>query len=106
MSLIGDGNKYTMQKTIHFIVSGRVQGVFFRAACKQQADHHQIQGWVRNLPDGRVEGMATADAASLQHLCDWLGRGPQFASVQTVEITDQPLEQFDTFEVRYGTGLA
>lgn len=93
-----------MQKTIHFIVSGRVQGVFFRATCKQQADQYQISGWVRNLPDGRVEGMATADPASLQQLGDWLGRGPQFASVQTVEITDQPLQQFDTFEVRQGMG--
>ena len=50
-----------MQNTIHFRVTGRVQGVFFRAACKRIADRHRITGWVRNLPDGSVEGMASAD---------------------------------------------
>ncbi len=89
-----------MQNTIHFIVTGRVQGVFFRARCKSLADQHHITGWVRNLPDGRVEGMATADIAGLQILGSWLERGPRLARVQELHITDLPLQEFDVFEIR------
>ncbi len=89
-----------MHNTIHFIVSGRVQGVFFRAACKNLADRHQITGWVRNLPDGRVEGVATADTTRLQVLRDWLRHGPELASVLKVEITEQPYQIFNGFDIR------
>lgn len=89
-----------MQNTIHFIVTGRVQGVFFRAACKRMADRHRITGWVRNLPDGSVEGMASADEPALAQLREWLGRGPELASVLKLQIREVPLQQFDSFEIR------
>ena len=89
-----------MQNTIHFIVTGRVQGVFFRAACKRIADRHRITGWVRNLPDGSVEGMASADEPALMQLRDWLGHGPELAMVLKLQIKAVPLQQFVSFEVR------
>lgn len=89
-----------MQNTIHFIVSGRVQGVFFRAACKKLADRYRITGWVRNMPDGRVEGMATAEADRLLVLCDWLKHGPELANVVKLEIKDLPVRSFELFEIR------
>lgn len=89
-----------MHNTIHFIVSGRVQGVFFRATCKNLADRYQITGWVRNMPDGQVEGMATADTAKLQILRDWLRQGPELARVLRLDITEQPLQEFDNFAIR------
>ena len=89
-----------MHNTIHFIVSGRVQGVFFRAACKNLADQYQITGWVRNRPEGQVEGMATADTISLQILRDWLRHGPELAKVLKLEITEQSFQNFDGFEIR------
>jgi len=91
-----------MQTTIHFVVSGRVQGVFFRAACKQVADRHGITGWVRNTADGRVEGTATADPDALQVLRDWLKHGPELASVDRLELEELPLQAFNRFEIRGG----
>jgi acylphosphatase len=89
-----------MQTTIYFVVSGRVQGVYFRAACKQVADQQAISGWVRNTPDGRVEGRATADADALQVLRDWLRSGPELACVDRLEIEEVPLQEFNGFEIR------
>jgi acylphosphatase len=89
-----------MARTIHFIVTGTVQGVFFRAACRQAAVGLDICGWVRNLPDGRVEGMATAEPEKLQPLRDWLKRGPERAKVDKLEISEQPYQAFESFEVR------
>ncbi|MEX2488288.1 MAG: acylphosphatase [Pseudomonadales bacterium] len=89
-----------MANTNHFTVSGWVQGVFFRASCKQEADRLGITGWVRNLPDGRVEGMATAGQTDLDSFRDWLKQGPKMAKVLELEIDDVPLQEFDGFEIR------
>jgi len=89
-----------MKRTIHFIVSGRVQGVFFRASCKNKADRHAVTGWVRNLPDGRVEGMASADPVSLASFQDWLKQGPEMARVLKIDISEHSLQEFDQFEIR------
>ncbi len=87
-------------RTAHFVVSGRVQGVWFRASTKQQADFHGITGWVRNLPDGRVEGAARGDPASLKNFRRWLGRGPEMARVLKVEWTEVSDQEFSSFRVR------
>jgi acylphosphatase len=89
-----------MQNTIHFIVTGRVQGVFFRASCKAVADRYRIHGWVRNRPDGSVEGVATAEDTALAQLRDWLGQGPELANVENLQVRQVTLQQFDSFEIR------
>jgi acylphosphatase len=89
-----------MNRTIHFVVTGRVQGVFFRASCKKEADRLDVKGWVRNLPDRRVEGMATAEPAKLKEFRKWLQQGPRLARVSKLEVDEQPVQQFDEFEIR------
>jgi len=89
-----------MNKTIQFSVSGRVQGVFFRMRTKQQADQLGITGWVRNLPDGRVEGNASGDPKALEHFSVWLHEGPEYARVDEVEIEEVEFQVFDEFRVR------
>lgn len=68
-----------------FHVSGRVQGVSFRAGTRAQALRLRINGHARNLRDGRVEVIAEGDAASLDALEQWLRRGPIGARVDTIE---------------------
>jgi len=89
-----------MKKTIHCYVSGRVQGVFFRAHTREQAMLFGLTGWVRNLPDGRVEVMASGDAAQIAHLQAWLKRGPEHARVLKLEVEDLEHHEFENFSVR------
>ena len=62
-------------------VSGRVQGVFYRASTREQARRLGVTGYARNLTDGRVEVLACGDDAAVQSLCDWLRTGPPAARV-------------------------
>jgi acylphosphatase len=68
-----------------FLVSGRVQGVFFRAATRERALALGISGHARNLPDGRVEVLASGSPEALSALADWLEVGPPAARVERVE---------------------
>ena len=69
----------------HFVVSGRVQGVFFRASTREQAMRLQLSGWVRNLMTGDVELVACGDVKRIEQLQAWLWQGPKFASVTKVK---------------------
>ncbi|HEX7266196.1 MAG TPA: acylphosphatase [Streptosporangiaceae bacterium] len=63
------------------LVSGRVQGVYFRDACRRRALEHGVSGWVRNLPDGRVEAVFEGPADDVHSLVDWMRHGPDLAVV-------------------------
>ena len=89
-----------MQKTIHCYISGRVQGVFFRARTREQAMLFGLTGWVRNLPDGRVEVMASGEAAQIIHLQAWLKRGPEHARVLKLEVEELEHQEFENFSIR------
>ncbi len=65
-------------------VTGQVQGVFFRAATREEARRLGLTGWVRNLPNGEVEVVACGDDTQLQDLVEWLWKGPPSARVQNV----------------------
>jgi acylphosphatase len=71
---------------IRAIVSGRVQGVFFRDSTRRKARHLGIAGHAINLPDGRVEVLACGDAAALEQLVAWLHEGPELARVSRVTV--------------------
>lgn len=74
-----------------FLVSGQVQGVFFRASTARVAGELGLRGYARNLPDGRVEVLAVGNATSLQSLAGWLRQGPPRARVTgLVEETQEP----------------
>lgn len=85
----------------HFIVHGRVQGVFFRQSTTQTARQLGMTGWVKNLSDGIVSLWAVGEPASIAELTKWLSQGPLFAKVSRVNTTDfVDTEQYDTFSVR------
>jgi acylphosphatase len=84
----------------HYWVSGRVQGVFFRASTHQKAQQLGVTGWVRNLRDGRVEVFACGGDEALARFEAWLQHGPRGAVVTDVEATTEPAERLDSFEIR------
>lgn len=73
-----------MQAAACFLVSGVVQGVFFRASTREQARRLGLRGRAINLPDGRVEVLAAGDAEALEQLALWLQHGPPHATVDAV----------------------
>lgn len=79
------------------LVSGRVQGVFFRGATRNEARALGLTGYARNLTDGRVEVLACGDAAALDALCAWLHDGPRAARVARVECTDTEWQDMHGF---------
>ena len=83
------------------LITGQVQGVSFRAACRRMARQHGVRGWVRNLPGGRVEAAFEGSADDVRHLLDWTRRGPQFAVVADVAVQAEQPEGLDTFLIRY-----
>jgi acylphosphatase len=70
-------------------VSGRVQGVFFRDGCAREARTRGVDGWVRNLPEGRVEAAFEGAAVEVDALVEWCRRGPPRAVVRGLEVVEE-----------------
>lgn len=85
---------------LHAIVSGQVQGVGFRQHTDEQAQALELDGWVRNLADGRVEVLIEGEELAVRELADWLAQGPQTAQVTEVALSEQPLQGVVGFIVR------
>jgi len=85
---------------IHCFVSGRVQGVWFRASTQKEAKKLGLSGWVRNLPDGRVEVMACGEKDNIEQLYIWLQQGPPHAEVSDVTYEEIPWEDHAVFVVK------
>jgi acylphosphatase len=81
------------------LISGRVQGVGFRAHARHEAQALSLSGHARNLPDGRVEVLACGEARALESFRAWLGRGPRLAWVGRVECSDHPDPPPDGFHI-------
>lgn len=79
--------------------SGKVQGVWFRASTKKEADRLGLCGWAKNLEDGRVEVLACGNEADLETLYDWLKKGPPGARVDEYRREDLTWKDFESFEV-------
>jgi acylphosphatase len=77
----------------HCIISGSVQGVFFRASTARRAKELKLSGYARNLPDGHVEVLVCGDAAAVDALCEWLWEGPSAA--QVTDVTIREVERVD-----------
>jgi acylphosphatase len=82
------------------LISGRVQGVFFRETCRRLAQQHGVSGWVRNLGDGTVEAVFEGAAEDVRHLVEWSRQGPSSAVVQDVSVQREPPEEISGFQVR------
>lgn len=83
------------------MVTGRVQGVFFRDRVRSEAQRLGVQGWVRNLPAGSVEAIFEAEEADVARMIEFCRKGPSGARVDDIEVTDEPARGEDTgFSVR------
>jgi len=92
-----------MKTRAHVFVSGRVQGVFFRSETKHKADRYDVKGWVRNLPDGRVEAVFEGEEEAVKALIEFCKRGPSGAIITNVDLRWENFTgEFDAFRVRYG----
>lgn len=76
----------------HVYVTGRVQNVWFRDSTQRRAEELGVGGWVRNLPDGRVEALFEGDPAAVQRAVDYVREGPRHAQVQEVEVVEETIE--------------
>lgn len=81
------------------VVHGRVQGVFFRDSCQQEADRLGVTGWVLNEHDGTVRAHVEGAPEAVRSLVEWCRVGPTRAAVHGVEVTDTPVEGLGSFEV-------
>ena len=90
------------QQRIRVLVSGKVQGVFFRQALKVVAKKNNVSGWVRNLKDRRVEAILEGDNKSISSVIEWIHVGPANSRVDDIEVNDEGFKnEFSTFEVLY-----
>lgn len=89
-------------KRIHVIISGRVQGVFFRARTKAMAESLNLKGWVRNLPDGSVEAVFEGSGPAVDEAVEWCRKGPSHAVVSNLIKRDESYKgEFERFSVVY-----
>ncbi|MGI0038016.1 MAG: acylphosphatase [Nitrososphaera sp.] len=75
----------TAKVRAHIFVTGRVQGVYYRQNTMETAEAHGVTGWVRNLPDGRVEAVLEGDEVSVKKVIEWCKVGPPRAEVEKVD---------------------
>lgn len=89
-------------KTIHVIIQGRVQGVYFRDYTRRQAQKLGLKGWVRNLPTGSVEATINGKEENLHKMIEWFHIGSPASQVTGVDTEEKmPTEEFSKFEIRY-----
>ncbi|MDH4227866.1 MAG: acylphosphatase [Deltaproteobacteria bacterium] len=87
----------------HVVVSGLVQGVFFRANTVKAAKANHVHGWVRNLPDGTVEAVFEGPEDAVQKTVKWCEEGPPSARVDKVDVAiGEYSGDFDSFDIKYG----
>ncbi len=89
-------------KRVRVLISGRVQGVFFRAYTKEEAERLGLKGWVRNLPDGRVEALFEGKEEAIEKMLRWCHQGSPASVVTKVEVSEEPWTgEFKDFKIRY-----
>ncbi|HDD43982.1 MAG TPA: acylphosphatase [Candidatus Desulfofervidus auxilii] len=86
----------------HVIITGKVQGVFFRASTQDEAVRLGLTGWVKNRPDGAVEAVFEGDKKSIEEIIKWCHSGPPWARVKEVKISWEPYKgEFARFSIIY-----
>ena len=86
--------------TIHLLIKGKVQGVFYRVSARNVAKKLGLAGWIRNTAEGHVEAEATGDAVKLREFEIWCRRGPEEASVTDVIVNALEEKQFDGYIIK------
>jgi len=91
-----------MDKAVHLLISGRVQGVFYRYTAQKVASRLGIRGWIKNLPNGKVEVIAIGTPSAVDTFTAWCQEGPPGAQVSDVEVTPLPSPpELEGFSIRY-----
>jgi acylphosphatase len=91
-----------MNSRVHVIISGKVQGVWFRVNTKQKAEQLGLTGWVRNTYDKNVEAVFEGEETLIQEMLEWCHRGPPLSKVENVEVKNEsPTHNFDSFSIKY-----
>ena len=86
--------------TVHLVIKGKVQGVFFRVAAKEKADALGVTGWVKNTPEGNVEITARGQDDKVQEFMEWCKTGPEYAVVKEVEVHSRSNASFQKFSIK------
>ncbi len=100
----GQDSREASIRRVHVFITGRVQGVFFRAETKKQASGLSLKGWVKNLYDNKVEAVFEGRENNIKKMLDWCRKGPVLAHVREVEIVEESrpvVTGFEDFEIRY-----
>ena len=91
-----------MKSRVHVLISGKVQGVWFRASTQEKAEQLGLTGWVKNTHNGAVEAVFEGDEGSIQEMIRWCRKGPPLAEVTNLHIKKQtPSHNFDQFSIKY-----
>lgn len=91
-----------MKTRVHVIISGRVQGVWFRANTREKAEELGLTGWVRNTVDGTVEAVFEGEESAIKEMIIWCNKGPRLAQVTDVNVDYEPFSgEFQRFDIRY-----
>jgi len=91
-----------MISCVHVLISGRVQGVWYRAFTKQKAEQLGIKGWVRNASDGKVEAIFEGEENKIDQMIDWCYKGPPLAKIKDIEIKkQQATNAFEDFSIKH-----
>ena len=91
-----------ISKRVHLLVGGRVQGVYFRQGMMETAEKNNVLGWVRNLPDNKVEAILEGNDSNVDAVVEWARFGPAGAVVQELKVTEEKyVREFSDFEIRY-----
>ena len=90
-----------MKVRVHVFITGKVQGVFYRVKTRSEAKKRNVVGWVRNLPDGRVEAVFEGKKEDVDKLIDYCRKGPQGAYVTKIDVyPEEKTYKFNNFEIR------
>lgn len=88
-----------MKKSMRLYVEGTVQGVFYRAFVKENAERHNVKGFVRNLEDGRIEVFVEGDNGDVDKVIGLIKKGPKHSDIRKVEEKSEKFQDFKTFKI-------
>jgi len=88
-----------MKKSVRLYIDGTVQGVFFRMFVKENAERHNVKGFVRNLESGKIEVFLEGDADSVNKMIELCEKGPKHAKIRNVQIKPERFQDFKVFKV-------
>lgn len=88
--------------TVHLIIKGKVQHVFYRASARDEAEKLGIKGWIKNTPEGNVEAVVNGNQECIDRYITWCWKGPSSAKVESVEVKDLQDELFEGFKIIRG----